>query len=404
MCDTAPKNFIPVPFRYHENIKLRICDINNLGVGVGRISDWVVMVPYVCIDEVVIARVYKNCKNYSLADLVEVLSPSSDRVIPKCPLFGMCGGCQYQHMSYNKQVELKKHHVSDVMKRIGNIDTIVNDCIYDDKRCFGYRSKITPHYQKKVPPIGFLDRSSRKIVDVVSCPIATQAINDEISNARNRLIQKSHDLKRGGTLLLRDVGNKVVFDHNEKVECVVNGYRFRFIAGEFFQNNPFLLPRFAEFVVQSAVGPANLIDAYCGVGFFGILAASSFDNVVGIEVNKNAIKLAKENAEMNGVGNISFISGVSEKIFDNVNFNGNSASVIIDPPRAGCDAKFLDQLLKFYPEKIVYVSCAPDTQARDLKILSQMYDVVEIQPFDMFPQTRHIENVVVLRKRKDDII
>lgn len=404
MCDTAPKNFIPVPFRYHENIELKVCDINNLGVGVGRISDWVVMVPYVCIDEVVIARVYKNCKNYSLADLVEVLSPSSDRVSPRCPLFGICGGCQYQHMSYNKQVELKKHHVSDVMKRIGNIDTLVNNCICDGKKCYGYRSKITPHYQKKVPPIGFLDRSSRKIVDVESCPIATHAINNKISNARNRLIQKSHDLKRGGTLLLRDVGDKVIFDHNEKVECVVNGYRFRFIAGEFFQNNPFLLPRFAEFVVQSAVGPTNLIDAYCGVGFFGILSASNFNNVIGVEINKNAIKLANENAEMNGVGNISFISGVAEKIFDNVNFNGNSTSVIIDPPRAGCDAKFLDQLLNFYPEKIVYVSCAPDTQARDLKILSQMYDAVEIQPFDMFPQTRHIENVVVLRKRKDNVI
>ena len=203
---------------------------------------------------------------------------------------------------------------------------------------------------------------------------------------------------------MRDVGNKVVFDHNEKVECVVNGHRFRFIAGEFFQNNPFLLPRFAEFVVKSAVGPTNLIDAYCGVGFFGILSASNFNNVIGVEINKNAIKLANENAEMNGVGNISFISGVAEKIFDNVNFNGNSTSVIIDPPRAGCDAKFLDQLLNFCPEKIVYVSCAPDTQARDLKILSKMYDAVEIQPFDMFPQTRHIENVVILRKRKDDVI
>jgi 23S rRNA (uracil1939-C5)-methyltransferase/tRNA (uracil-5-)-methyltransferase len=127
------------------------------------------------------------------------------------------------------------------------------------------------------------------------------------------------------------------------------------------------------------------------------MASNNFQKVLGIEINDVAINFAEQNAQENKIDNIYFIAGAAERIFENAEFAGYEASVIIDPPRAGCSETFLSQLLAFCPAKIVYVSCAPDTQARDLKILGKKYSIEEIQPIDMFPQTRHIENVVVLK-------
>lgn len=397
MEDIVPKNFIPVPFQYHQELELTITDITNTGAGVGRYDNWVVMVPFVCVGETVIARIYKNCKNYSLADLVEVKQKSHDRTEPQCPLFSQCGGCQYQHMTYESQLLLKQHHVEDVMLRIGGIKTNINPCLHGNMP-YGYRSKITPHYQKKTPPIGFLKDGKRQIIDVVNCPLATKNINDSLCNIRNKIISSSYQRKRGGTMLIRDVNGEIVTDHKVSVTTEVLGYKFSFCAGEFFQNNPYALPHMINFVVKSVKGTAYLIDAYCGVGVFGICSARSFKEVIGIEISETSVKFANHNAAQNNISNAKFISGIAENIFENINFPGNETTVIIDPPRAGCSVSFIDQLLTFYPKKIVYISCAPDTQARDIKMLSKNYTISEMQPVDMFPQTRHIENIAVLEK------
>lgn len=175
----------------------------------------------------------------------------------------------------------------------------------------------------------------------------------------------------------------------------VGNLEFEFVAGEFFQNNPFILPEFAEYGAAEAAGPRFLVDAYCGAGMFALSAASKFELVEGIEVSEKAAECARKNARINGIGNCSFSAGKTEDIFAGVagKFPGADTSVLIDPPRSGCDTSFIRQLAEFSPAKIVYVSCRP-TPARDAAELSRLgYRLEKLQPFDLFPQTRHIESV-----------
>jgi len=399
-----PKKFIPVPFEYHQEIELTIDDINNFGAGVGRIDGWVVTVPFAITGERVRARVYKNHKNYSEADLVEVLEKSPDRREPFCPLYAKCGGCQYQHLSYKAQLEWKRKQIEQLMKRIGGFEFPVEPTHPSPKE-IGYRSKLTPHYEKprgEEMPIGFIMNGRRNtLVDVAHCPIASDSINNALPSERERIRNNANKLKRGGTLLLRDTMNGVCTDNKADVFEKVGNITYQFCAGEFFQNNPFILPDLISYAITQAQGVKNLVDAYCGVGVFALAAAEKFENVAGVEISAKAIQCAKANAKINNIKNCEFIAGKAETIFEDVakKFDGKDTAMIIDPPRAGCDEAFLKQLCEFAPQKLVYVSCGPDTQARDLGFLIKNgYALERLQPFDLFPQTRHVENVATLKR------
>ena len=166
----VPKNFVAEPFEYHQELELTVESLTNLGMGVGRVDGWVVMVPFVIPGERVKARVYRNFQNYSDADLVEVLEASPDRIDPKCPLYTTCGGCQYQHMDYARQLAEKTKHVEELMQKLGEIDHPV-DLAHGSPQVYNYRSKITPHYNRPDKdgrqPIGFLQYGRRnQIVDI----------------------------------------------------------------------------------------------------------------------------------------------------------------------------------------------------------------------------------------------
>ena len=395
-----PKNFIAEPFEYHEEIELKIDDLNHLGSGVGRFDGWVVFVPFTLPGELVRVKIWRNKKNYSDADLVEIIESSPDRVEPRCKLFKECGGCQYQHFDYEAQLDWISKRISELLSRLAGIEVDVNPCIGSPKT-YSYRSKITPHFRKppdnpKVP-IGFQRASSRSIVDVDHCPIASEAINQMLTSERKKLRSGEKKYKRGGTLLLRDCDGGVLTDMRMIGEETIGDCKFRFVAGEFFQNNPYVLPSLIQYTLEQAEGEGilYLADVYCGVGVFGICGATRFKAARGIEVNERAIQLAHENAKINEVDNIDFCAGVAENIFDQLDFAPEKTSMIIDPPRKGCDEAFIQQACKFGAKKIVYVSCGPDTQARDARLLIDGgYAVESVQPFDLFPQTRHIENVI----------
>lgn len=398
--ERTQKKFNNIPFDYHTELEITIDNITNLGLGVGRYEGWVIMVPYVLPGEVARVKIYRNHKNYSEADLIKIIVPSEHRIVPKCSLFGVCGGCQYQHINYNYQKKIKQQQVIELLLKLAKIDTEVNETISIEPY-YQYRAKLTPHYQKDLLNIGFLKTGTRfDIVDVESCPIATDNINQALKIFRENNLNRAK--KSGGTLLLRDTNQGVISDERAIVSQNINQYEFQFYAGEFFQNNPYILPKFVEYIIQEAVGNGikYLIDAYCGVGVFGIIGSEKFDKVFGIEINENAIKLANENAKLNGVDNIEFIAGKAEKIFSDIKLpSGLETAVIIDPPRKGCDELFLSQLIHYCPQKIVYVSCSPDTQARDAAFLLQnKYKIMQVQPFDLFPQTRHIENVITFER------
>ena len=404
-----PKKFRPDPFEYHQELILQIDSLSNLGQGVGRMNGWVVFVPYALPGEKVRARVYRNDKRHSDADLIEVLEPSPHRIEPRCPLFGECGGCQYQHFDYEQQRVWKHRQVEELLTHMASLKMTVEPVIASPET-YGYRSKLTPHFQKPKEPgdpvgsIGFLKTGRRfELVDVPHCPIAMDSINTRLTALRDEVQEKAEAsaYKRGVTLLLRasDGEKPVLTDHKETCTEKVGPLTFEFYAGDFFQNNPFILKPFTEYVRAEASGGSAryLVDAYCGSGLFCLTAASAFEQCQGIEISESSIAWAEKNAKTNGITNAQFIAGKAESLFPECTFPGNETAMIVDPPRKGCDQLFLDQLFAFGPERVIYVSCNPATQMRDLKAFGEHgYTLTKLQPFDLFPQTRHLECIATL--------
>lgn len=304
-------------------------------------------------------------------------------------------------------------------------DAVTVNEVVGTSEVFGYRAKLTPHYDAPKDgagelQIGFLRASSRSIVDVEECVIALPEINEAYATLREKVrgdVKAKLEVSRnkdnvdtgrrkktlGATLLLRQTDDGVATDPKAIIQQTVRGVRFRFVAGEFFQNNLFVLPLMVEHVLKHATshGCTQLIDTYCGSGLFALCAAASFERVWGVEVSAKAVDAARKNAVLNNITNAQFLCGVSEDIFGLAaekipQGQRGETAVIIDPPRAGCDEAFLRQLFEFGPKVLVYVSCDPATQARDAKIIAANgFKVLDVTPFDLFPQTRHIENVMV---------
>jgi tRNA/tmRNA/rRNA uracil-C5-methylase (TrmA/RlmC/RlmD family) len=452
------KKFNDQPFPYHHELELEVSTLTNLGVGLGRVvvgeGKWVVMVPFTLPGERVKIRIYRNHKNFSEADLIEVLTPSPHRIDPKCPLFGRCGGCQYQHLTYVEQLKWKRQQVEELLKYMAGVEFAVAPVIASPKE-FGYRSKITPHFnpprirnaavagvvdpgsviqsfasgsESATPatvisaaemPIGFLKAANRfELVDVPQCPIATPEINARLPEVRARVHAKAAngDYDRGATLLLRHAKEGVTTDYDAIIteEIVQSGaqstptaagsprLQLHFLARDFFQNNPFILPAFTAYVREQAAGSGArfLVDAYCGSGLFALSCASAFEKVAGVELSASSVKFATENAKANGIANATFLAADAAQIFAGLTFPPADTAIVIDPPRKGCDELFLGQLFAFGPRAVVYVSCDPATQMRDLKgFLAAGYQLTAVQPFDLFPQTRHLECVITLVKK-----
>lgn len=406
MAQQRPRKFKADPYEWHEIVELDIEALSNLGAGIAKPKGWVVFVPFTLPGEKVRARVWRNEGNCSHADLVEILEASPDRIEPGCPHFGTCGGCQYQHLPYEKQLEWKTRQVRELLSHMVGVEAEVKATIPSPQQ-WGYRSKITPHFQRPKPgedfPIGFLEFNRRtRLVDVHHCPIAMDEINEALPAIRQEVKSRAGDYKKGATLLLRATEGRVETDHRSPVSEKVGDLTFHFLAGDFFQNNPFILEAFTGHAAGEASGPGQkyLLDAYCGSGLFALSLADRFDQVVGIELSESSADWARRNAQTNGIGNASFIAASAEQLFADITFPAEESSVVIDPPRKGCSEDFLTQLFAFGPSRVVYISCNPATQMRDLRsFLEHGYEIESIQPFDLFPQTRHLECVISLSRR-----
>ncbi|MBQ2379373.1 MAG: class I SAM-dependent RNA methyltransferase, partial [Akkermansia sp.] len=348
--DTPPRKFVPTPFAYHQEVELTIENLSNQGDGVGRIDNWVVFVPYTLPGERVRARIYRNDKNCSMADLVEVLEPAPQRVQPQCPVFGYCGGCQYQHLDYAAQLEWKTAQVADLLRLQAGLQLPVLPAI-PSPVTYGYRSKITPHFHKpkdaRMGNIGFLRAGSRsEVCDIKQCPIAMDELNAALPVVRKAVHQAAAQYKRGATLLMRVSEGSVITNNNAVCTEKVGDLTFNFLAGDFFQNNPFILPAFTGYVAKQACasGARYLVDAYCGSGLFALTLAPHFEKVLGVEVSETSADWARANARSNGITHASFLAASAEAIFEQVDFPAEETAVVIDPPRKGCDLVFLNQL------------------------------------------------------------
>lgn len=366
-------------------VHLTIEDIAFGGEGVARVDDFVVFVPYVLVGEVVEAEITEVKKSFARARLLRVTQPSPERVEPACRYFGACGGCQYQHIGYAAQLRIKHKQIADLFQRIGGFRPEVVSPMVPCPQPYGYRNRIMIRSQWNKPAqklnIGFIRWDGGLVEDIEECKIAEPAINEQIKH-----VWANPPPKGGIKVVLRiPPEGWDVPDHS------------------FFQNNFFLLPELVatvrEFVRQG--GARQLVDLYCGVGFFGIELADAVESFVGVEYDQPAIRAARRNAAARGRTNGEFIAATVETALPELikRFSPRATTVLLDPPRKGCLPQTLDLLRRERPAQIIYVSCHPATMARDLNILCRegVFDLAGVTPLDMFPQTQHVECVADLR-------
>lgn len=407
------KTFHPYPFEKNTALKVTVLSLSNHGHGVAKVDytpktgepvkDWVIFIPFALPEETINIKITHNAKQHSLAEILEIKTPSVHRVEPLCKHFFFCGGCQFQHLNYPQQLYYQQMQVAQLLERIAKVEHPVLTPIASPQ-IWNYRSKINPQYKKpkqgKIAAIGFHHHSEKNtLIDVQQCAIAMPQLNAALPEQKKQLRSQAKTLRKDGELLLRVNQEKVETSSSGVVEESVGELRFFFLAGDFFQNNPFILPKFVDYVARqaSATQLDFLVDAYCGCGLFSLSLAKNFKQVVGVEVSATSADWARHNARYNEIENCAFFATDAEHIFSHIDFPAKKTAVVIDPPRAGCSQNFIEQLCEYRPQRLIYVSCEPATQMRDLaKLTAFGYRILEVQPFDLFPHTRHLECVITL--------
>ena len=345
-------------------VDLKIEDVAFGGKGVAREKGKAVFVPYTIEGETVSAEIVREKKQFAEAELVEVKQSSPDRVEPQCPYFGRCGGCAYQHISYEHQLAIKWRQVRDALQRIGKLKDVPMRPIIPSPDQYAYRNRITVHAQDGV--IGFFRRDSHRLIDVEHCPIS----RDEVNRALSELRGQPH--VRDGHYTLRASANARIFSQTN--EAVANALRDLVVD---------LVPPKQEL----------LIDAYCGAGFFAKALLEKCERVIGIDWDRFAITAEKENA----TGKETYIAGDLEEELHGRLRSIAPTTLIVDPPATGLGPKVRQAIAEVAPATLIYVSCNPPTLARDLKGLQDKFIIDSVTPLDMFPQTAEIEVAVHLQ-------
>ena len=370
-----------------QRVQLHIQDIAFGGEGVGRVEDFVVFVPFVLTGETVEAEITEVKKSFARARLQRVVQAAPERVLPACVHFAACGGCQYQHIAYTTQLQVKHKQIADLFERIGRFAREVVRPLVPCPQPYGYRNRIMIRSQWNKPEqrlnIGFVRWDGGLVEDILDCKIAEPALNEQIRQVR------ANPPPKGGL----------------KVVLRIQPEGWEVPRDSFFQNNFFLLPKLVETVreILRAAGTRHLVDLYCGVGFFGIELSDAVESFVGVECDQLAIKAARLNAEKRGRANGEFISGDVEQVLPELvkRFSPGATTVLLDPPRKGCRPETLALLREVRPAQVIYVSCHPATMTRDLNVLCRegVFELAGVTPLDMFPQTQHVECVADLRAR-----
>jgi 23S rRNA (uracil1939-C5)-methyltransferase len=404
------------------------------GYGVSRIDGKVVFIPYSAIGDEVWVEIVEEKKNYSTGKLVEILAPSSWRVEPPCPYFGRCGGCQWQHINYAQQAELKKEILKDILMRLGGLKEIPPITASPSPDPYDYRTRV--QLKVKGEKLGYYQERSHQLIDIERCPIAHPLVNEIIPLLRKERFLlssteeidinvspeegkgvlifcflktsqgwetsahqflKSHPILKGITTL-RERQTASLGKSHLSFTIPLN-LTLRTSPGSFFQVNLKQNEKLIREVLEFSRGQRNerALDLYSGVGNFALPLATVTQEVWGIEENAVAVKDARYNAQFNGIENVGFIRGKVEDVLKKWK-REKPDLIILDPPRTGCKGA-VDQVAGLKPKRIVYVSCEPTILARDLRLFSEKgYSISELVLIDMFPQTYHMEVVGLLRE------
>jgi 23S rRNA (uracil1939-C5)-methyltransferase len=347
-----------------RSVDLEIHDVAFGGKGVARNEGKAVFIPFTIEGERVTAKIVREKKHFAEAELIGLLEPSPHRAPPECRYFGSCGGCSYQHISYEHQLELKARQVEQAMRRIGRLAAPPMRPIIPSPLPYNYRNRITVHAEDNV--VGFYRRDVHKLIDIERCPIAAPEVNNALAQLRAGRVRDGHYTLRAHS------GPRV-----------------------FGQTNDAVAEALATLVASIFSGEEDLlIDAFCGAGFFSKRLARQFKRVVGIDWDRFAIAAAQKDAGTNE----TYVAGdITTELHSVLQQNDlTSTALIVDPPATGLSPETRRAILDSPPRTTIYVSCNPPTLARDIAELQAQFSVVSITPLDMFPQTAEIEVVAHL--------
>jgi 23S rRNA (uracil1939-C5)-methyltransferase len=367
--------------------------------------------------EVIEVSVKEKKRDYSIADVIEVVEPSESRVEPRCRYFGECGGCNLQFVSYDRQVQMKSSVLMDCMKRIGEMEVDLAPAIFGPD--FNYRRRAQFKVSKE-GMVGFYRQGTRDVVSISECPLMTGEINSTLRGIKGLELSGTKEIHvtHGDALLALVVGREfdeelaesliteagfagVAFSDGSyrgsgHVGLDLDGLTYTVSPWSFFQSNWELNKRVVRLItegLQSLEGK-RILDMYAGAGNFSLPLSPIASEIVAVEDNVHTIKDGQRNSSVNKIKKVKFIRGRAES----VKLHGAFDIVVLDPPRPGLTKAAMERVLEIAPEKIIYVSCNPSTFARDLKKLKENYSVDSIRMIDLFPNTYHVESVAFLTK------
>jgi 23S rRNA (uracil1939-C5)-methyltransferase len=391
---------LPDPNVVPETVTVHIESLVFGGAGLARLPGGrVAFVLYAAPGELVEATVERSHPDYVDAVATRVIEPSPDRVTPRCPLFGECGGCQLQHMAYPAQLAAKEAIVREQLRRIGHLDDSVVRPIVGAADPWAYRNHLRFSTGKKYGDVGFISRRGRGLLTVETCPIADPWVNELLPRLQGNAaglhqVQVRHNAATGDFLINPAIAGLPVPSGQKLYVEELAGHRFQVSAAAFFQVNSAQAEQMVRLVGEALPERGEtLVDAFAGVGTFAVIFAGRFERVIAIEESHSAARDTETNVAT--TPNVEIRPGKVEAILPLL--DARPDAIILDPPRPGCAPPVLGAIAEFRPGTVVYVSCNPATLARDLRILVDSgYALDAVTPLDMFPQTGHIECVAKL--------
>ena len=383
-------------------MEIRIERILPGGVGLAHAAGKTLLVSLAAPGDHLRVQVEREQGNVLFASVVEVLTPSPVRVEPPCPYFGRCGGCDFQQLTYEAQLAAKADIIADCLHRIARVDPVPPITVHPSPNNWRYRVRATWQIDKEKREIGYYERGSRRVCDVEYCAVLMPELQQTLERVRStEWAEFPPDLKHLDAVAgENNVSLSPAFAEFETNELSlrIGNEVYQYNAESFFQINPALLPEMVEFALSEAAGGDTAVDLYCGVGLFTVPLSRRFANVVAVEANPVATRFARRN-----LANLTNARVLTATVADWMRAHSRSMSdvdfILLDPPRAGAESVVVKGMLDLRPQRISYVSCDPATLARDLKkLISGGYTIDSIAGFDLFPQTHHVETVVLLRR------
>lgn len=420
-----------------------VTGIASEGQGIIRQEGLVTFIPLTVPGDEIQYQITDRKKNFALGKLRHVIKASPERITPLCSYYGTCGGCQLQHINYAAQIAYKRQWIEEALRKIGKFAGIFVPPVAPANLQWAYRRRINLllKCQNNAYHAGYVANDHKSLVEVETCPIFIEKDDPIIKNVQEickkltpadttdgkvtilksdlgyilhfhfKMLPSNADEVFSGFLKSPSIGGILATSQKKSLQfgtiaasCTIDDLSFDFSPSTFIQNHPEQSLNIYKKITTIAeeAGAKRILDLYCGIGVSSLLLANQKMAVKGVELNPQSIKQANANAKKNGLSAFTeFIAADVEKVLKQLLENDQPDFIIVNPPREGLSPK-VTQTLKASPAKtIVYISCMPSTLARDLKILCEnTYEIASVDAFDMFPQTVHVETVVVLTKKR----